>query len=215
MPPHRQTRKKSPTVATTEGEGEYGAAAAAAATTTTTTTDDEHEEEDHLNDGVVITETPQQRRQQIVLGTIRRIVEEANELAAAHQLLEDDDNDDDDANNNNDDDAAAVVVDDGPHNLWESAAPAPEEETPARAPQRWQSQESVTATWIRFHNTSKSHTVRLFWYDYDGLLRPYKEIAPGGSCRQQTYLTHPWTFKVRPMRQTPPPPLTVQQQAGR
>jgi len=164
-----------------------------------------------------------------VLGTIRRIVEEANELAAAHQLLEDDDNDDDDANhqirqsalaalaavNNDDDDAAAVVVDDGPHNLWESAAPAPEEETPARAPQRWQSQESVTATWIRFHNTSKSHTVRLFWYDYDGLLRPYKEIAPGGSCRQQTYLTHPWTFKVRPMRQTPPPPLTVQQQAGR
>ena len=85
--------------------------------------------------------------------------------------------------------------------------------TPARAPQWWQSQESVTATWIRFHNTSKSHTVRLFWYDYDGLLRPYKEIAPGGSCRQQTYLTHPWTFKVRPMRQTPPPPLTVQQQA--
>ncbi len=63
-----------------------------------------------------------------MLGTIRRIVEEANELAAAHQLLEDDDNDDDDANNNNDDDAAAVVVDDGPHNLWESAAPAPEEE---------------------------------------------------------------------------------------
>ena len=70
---------------------------------------------------MVITETPQQRRQQIVLGTIRRIVEEANELAAAHQLLED-------ANNNDDDDAAAVVVDDGPHNLWESAAPAPEEE---------------------------------------------------------------------------------------
>ena len=71
---------------------------------------------------MVITETPQQRRQQIVLGTIRRIVEEANELAAAHQLLEDANN------NNNDDDAAAVVVDDGPHNLWESAAPAPEEE---------------------------------------------------------------------------------------
>ena len=52
----------------------------------------------------------------------------------------------------------------------------------------------MTATWIRFHNTSKSHTVRLFWYDYDGLLRPYKEIAPGGSCGQQTYLTHPWTY---------------------
>ena len=45
MPPHRQTRKKSPTVATTEGEGEYGAAAAAAATTTTTTDDDDDLEE--------------------------------------------------------------------------------------------------------------------------------------------------------------------------
>ena len=45
MPPHRQTRKKSPTVATTEGEGEYGAAAAAAAATTTTTDDDDDLEE--------------------------------------------------------------------------------------------------------------------------------------------------------------------------
>ncbi|XRB11410.1 hypothetical protein RI054_02g12310 [Pseudoscourfieldia marina] len=153
-----------------------------------------------------------QRRQQIVLGTIRRIVEEANELAAAHQLLED-------ANNNNRRRRRCRRC----CRRWSTPQSLGISCTRTgggglrqlRAPQRWQSQESVTATWIRFHNTSKSHTVRLFWYDYDGLLRPYKEIAPGGSCRQQTYLTHPWTFKVRPMRQTPPPPLTVQQQAGR
>ncbi|XRA96363.1 guanylate cyclase [Pycnococcus provasolii] len=62
--------------------------------------------------------------------------------------------------------------------------------TPARAPQWWQSQESVTATWIRFHNTSKSHTVRLFWYDCDGLLRPYKEIAPGRWIMRSADLPH-------------------------
>ena len=153
-----------------------------------------------------------------MLGTIRRIVEEANELAAAHQLLEDDDNDDDDANNNNDDDAAAVVVDDGPHNLWESAAPAPEEEVyassctakMAKPRERDCDLDSLSTTPASLTPFVSSGTTTM-----DCFVHTRKEIAPGGSCCQQTYVTHPWTFKVRPMRQTPPPPLTVQQQAGR
>ena len=51
MPPHRQTRKKSPTVATTEGEGEYGAAAAAAAQQTA---NDDSEEVEDLSDSKTV-----------------------------------------------------------------------------------------------------------------------------------------------------------------
>ena len=55
MPPHRQTRKKSPTVATTKGEGEYGAAAAAAAATTDD--DDDLEEVEDLSDSKTVRTT--------------------------------------------------------------------------------------------------------------------------------------------------------------
>lgn len=93
-----------------------------------------------------------------------------------------------------------------PHSLREAgvevaaaaAPPAPDDEDDGPAYETWHSEESVTPTWIRFHNLCKDQAVRLFWYDYDGNLRPYKEIAPGASCRQQTYLSHPWTFRLRP-----------------
>jgi len=34
----------------------------------------------------------------------------------------------------------------------------------------------------------------MFWIDYDGNHQPYKLLSPGQKHRQQTYLTHPWTF---------------------
>ena len=36
----------------------------------------------------------------------------------------------------------------------------------------------------------------MFWIDYDGNHQPYKLLSPGQKHRQQTYLTHPWTFRT-------------------
>jgi len=36
----------------------------------------------------------------------------------------------------------------------------------------------------------------MMWIDYDGNHQPYKLLKPGQRHRQQTYLTHPWTFKT-------------------
>ena len=44
------------------------------------------------------------------------------------------------------------------------------------------------------HTSRTNENVRMFWIDYDGNHQPYKLLSPGQKHRQQTYLTHPWTF---------------------
>jgi len=41
----------------------------------------------------------------------------------------------------------------------------------------------------------------MLWIDYDGNHQPYKLLKPGQRHRQQTYLTHPWTFKTASSRE--------------
>ena len=36
----------------------------------------------------------------------------------------------------------------------------------------------------------------MYWWDYSGEKVHYKTLSPGQRHRQQTYLTHPWTFKT-------------------
>ena len=37
---------------------------------------------------------------------------------------------------------------------------------------------------------------QLFRINYDGQEIPYRCLQPGGTHRQQTFMTHPWTFKA-------------------
>lgn len=54
--------------------------------------------------------------------------------------------------------------------------------------------DSLVSTHIHFKNRS-SVPVKLFWINYDGDEVPYRTLQAGQSCRQQTFVTHPWTFK--------------------
>jgi hypothetical protein len=51
--------------------------------------------------------------------------------------------------------------------------------------------EGNRATSIRFRNHRRS-TVRIFWLDYEGRRKFYKELPPGQQYLQPTYMTHPW-----------------------
>jgi len=61
-------------------------------------------------------------------------------------------------------------------------------------PQIIRSTHSEESTFIIFENRTGS-TVKLFWLNYEGHEIPYRSIANGGIHRQQTFVTHPWTFK--------------------
>jgi len=37
--------------------------------------------------------------------------------------------------------------------------------------------------------------VKLYWLNYEGQKTAYRSIQPGRTHRQQTFLTHPWTFE--------------------
>ena len=51
------------------------------------------------------------------------------------------------------------------------------------------------------HKNRTNENVRMLWIDYDGNHQPYKLLKPGQRHRQQTYLTHPWTFKTASSRE--------------
>ena len=53
---------------------------------------------------------------------------------------------------------------------------------------------SEESTYIIFENQTDT-PVKLFWLNYEGHEIPYRSIEPGRSHRQQTFITHPWTFK--------------------
>jgi len=54
--------------------------------------------------------------------------------------------------------------------------------------------DSFVSTHICFKNLS-TVPIKLFWINYDGDEVPYRTLQHGQSCRQQTFVTHPWTFK--------------------
>ncbi|MEL7543241.1 MAG: hypothetical protein AAGJ70_05645 [Pseudomonadota bacterium] len=50
---------------------------------------------------------------------------------------------------------------------------------------------------IRFVNSSGAHR-SVMWIDYDGQPKHYRDLAPGQSYVQQTYVGHPWMFTDGP-----------------
>ena len=60
---------------------------------------------------------------------------------------------------------------------------------------RLKSIDSLVSTHICFRNRS-TVPVRLYWVNYDGEEVPYRTLQLGQSCRQQTFVTHPWTFRT-------------------
>jgi len=72
-------------------------------------------------------------------------------------------------------------------------APASESAYPAAPLMR--STSSDDSTFIMFENQTDT-TVKLYWLNYDGHEVAYRSIAPGRVHRQQTFMTHPWTFKL-------------------
>lgn len=73
-----------------------------------------------------------------------------------------------------------------------AVATAIREEEPAE--RRLKSIDSLVSTHICFKNRS-TVPVRLYWVNYDGEEVPYRTLQLGQSCRQQTFVTHPWTFR--------------------
>merc|ERR1719399_1991800 len=50
---------------------------------------------------------------------------------------------------------------------------------------------------MRFENRTGEY-VKLYWYSYDGKLVAYRTLPPNTAFRQQSFVTHPWTFKCIP-----------------
>lgn len=76
-----------------------------------------------------------------------------------------------------------------------AAAPAGEGEYVPEGNDTIRSMSSDESTHILFENQTDT-SIKLFWINYDGNEVPYRSIQPGKSHRQQTFLTHPWTFKA-------------------
>lgn len=49
------------------------------------------------------------------------------------------------------------------------------------------------STTIRLINRG-SHTYKVYWLDYQGHRKHYRDLAPGERYDQQTYVTHPWVI---------------------
>ena len=58
---------------------------------------------------------------------------------------------------------------------------------------------SRDSTFVNFKNCTRD-PVRLYWINYEGGEVPYRTIQPGAEYRQQTFCTHPWTYKLVPPR---------------
>lgn len=56
---------------------------------------------------------------------------------------------------------------------------------------------SGQAVTIRFTNNSGAHR-SVMWIDYQGQPKQYKDLAPGQSYAQQTFVGHPWMFTDGP-----------------
>ena len=54
------------------------------------------------------------------------------------------------------------------------------------------SQNADQPTMVTFKNVSPS-TIRLFWHGYDGKLKEYAVLNPGGKYAVSTFVTHPWS----------------------
>ena len=53
-------------------------------------------------------------------------------------------------------------------------------------------------TRLEFSN-KRSGPVKVYWIDYDGRRQHYRDLAPGSSYEQQTFMTHPWVVtEARP-----------------
>lgn len=59
------------------------------------------------------------------------------------------------------------------------------------------SKNSYVSTFMRFENRTGEY-VKLYWYSYDGKLVAYRTLPPNTAFRQQSFVTHPWTFKCIP-----------------
>mmetsp|Transcript_1641 Transcript_1641/g.5594 ORF Transcript_1641/g.5594 Transcript_1641/m.5594 type:complete len:264 (-) Transcript_1641:2480-3271(-) len=75
-----------------------------------------------------------------------------------------------------------------------AAAPASDNAYPQGA-SLMRSTSSDESTYILFENQTESR-VKLYWLNYDGQEVAYRSIEPGRVHRQQTFMTHPWTFKL-------------------
>jgi len=60
------------------------------------------------------------------------------------------------------------------------------------------SRESRHSTEVVFVNGLRDERARIYWVDYRGKPTRYKTLAPGERHRQQTFVTHPWTFTTVP-----------------
>ena len=76
-----------------------------------------------------------------------------------------------------------------------AAAPASEDMYESNPGNLLRSTSSEDSTFILFHNQTES-PVKLYWLNYEGQEVPYRSIEPGRVHRQQTFVTHPWTFKI-------------------
>ena len=59
------------------------------------------------------------------------------------------------------------------------------------------SKNSYVSTFMRFENRTGEY-VKLYWYSYDGDLVAYRTLPPNTAFRQQSFVSHPWTFKCIP-----------------
>jgi len=83
----------------------------------------------------------------------------------------------------------------GSRRLGATAAPAEEGEYDRPAQELLRSESSEQSTFVVFENKT-DFPVKLYWINYEGHEIPYRTLAPGLVHRQQTFVTHPWTFKA-------------------
>ena len=59
------------------------------------------------------------------------------------------------------------------------------------------SKNSTVSTHMRFENRTGEY-VRIFWWNYDGEKITYRTLPPNTAYRQQSFVSHPWTYKCIP-----------------
>lgn len=77
-------------------------------------------------------------------------------------------------------------------NMHHTAAPAEEADYGFRGP-LLRSSSSEESTFVLFENQTNS-PIKLYWLNYEGQKTAYRTLQPGRIHRQQTFVTHPWTF---------------------
>ena len=59
------------------------------------------------------------------------------------------------------------------------------------------SRDSAVSTHMRFENRTGEY-VRIFWWNYEGQKVAYRTLPPNTAYRQQSFVSHPWTYKCIP-----------------